>query len=89
MLWGLILIGIVVVVTFGLGYVNYRLGKAGKSKKVGLVIPVAYVAVRLIMALVQKPNLGTLIVDLLPGLVVAGIYYALYVHGTKKAAGGN
>ncbi|WP_461213828.1 hypothetical protein [Lacticaseibacillus sp. GG6-2] len=85
MMLGLILIVAVVVITIGLGYVNYALGKLGKSKQVGLVIPVAYCVVRLVMALVQKPNLGALLVALIPALIIAWVYYVLYRNGLRKA----
>ena len=83
MLGIMLMIG-VVVVTIGLGWASFALGKAGKPQKVGLVIPIGYFAVRMLMVLVQRPHLGTLLLDLLPGAVIAGIYYALYVNGRHR-----
>lgn len=84
MLMGVILIVGVVVVTIGLGFVNYYIGKHGAAPKIGAIIPVGYFAVRVLMALVKKPNLGQLFVAMIPAAIIAAVYYQLYRNGIRR-----
>lgn len=84
MVLGLILIGIVVVLTIVLGLLNYRIGKRGKPRQYGVIIPVAYFAIRVAMTAMAHGKNGSVTSSVTGALVVAAIYYVLYLYGTRN-----
>ncbi|ARO02022.1 hypothetical protein BIZ31_01625 [Lactiplantibacillus plantarum] len=73
------------VVTLGLGYWSYLLGKRNQSNFVGTVIPVAYFAVRAILAVMIQTTTHGLVSSLVGGLLFSLIYYGLFVWGKHRA----
>ncbi|CDN27134.1 hypothetical protein [Lactiplantibacillus plantarum] len=80
-----ILIGLITaVITIGLGYWSYILGKRNKSNIVGSVIPVGYFIVRLVFVLVLGEGVRELITSLVGNLVITVIYVLLFVWGRQR-----
>ncbi|MCG0632052.1 integral membrane protein [Lactiplantibacillus plantarum] len=74
-----IVIGLITaVITIGLGYWSYILGKRNKSNLVGSVIPVGYFIVRLVFVLVLGEGVRELITSLVGNLVITVIYVLLF-----------
>ncbi len=74
-----IVIGLITaVITIGLGYWSYILGKRNKSNLVGSVIPVGYFIVRLVFVLVLGEDVRELITSLVGNLVITVIYVLLF-----------
>ena len=70
-----IVIGLITaVITIGLGYWSYILGKRNKSNLVGSVIPVGYFIVRLVFVLVLGEGVRELITSLVGNLVITVTY---------------
>ena len=82
----ILIIGLLLlVVTLGLGYWSYLLGKRNQSNFVGTVIPVAYFAVRAILAVMTQTTTHGLVSSLLGSLLFSLIYYGLFVGGKHRA----
>ncbi|MCM2586101.1 hypothetical protein [Lactiplantibacillus plantarum] len=82
----ILIIGLLLlVVTLGLGYWSYLLGKRNQSNFVGTVIPVAYFAVRAILAVMIQTTTHGLVSSLVGGLLFSLIYYGLFVWGKHRA----
>ncbi|EIW15014.1 putative membrane protein [Lactiplantibacillus pentosus KCA1] len=80
-----ILIGLItVVITIGLGYWSYALGKRSKSNLVGSIIPVGYFIVRLAFALVLGEDVREMITSLVGNLVITVVYILLFVWGRQR-----
>ncbi|MGA3555391.1 hypothetical protein ACA614_03350 [Lactiplantibacillus plantarum] len=80
-----IVIGLITaVITIGLGYWSYALGKCNKSNLVGSVIPVGYFIVRLVFVLVLGEGVRELITSLVGNLVITVIYVLLFVWGRQR-----
>ncbi len=79
----IIIIGVVIIgITLGLGYWSYLLGKRNQSNFVGTVIPVAYFAVRAILAVMTQTTTHGLVSSLVGSLLFSLIYYGLFVWGS-------
>ena len=76
---------LVMVITLGLGVWSYLLGKRNQSNFVGTVIPVAYFAVRAILAVMTQTATHGLVSSLVGSLLFSLIYYGLFVGGTHRA----
>ncbi|WP_280948743.1 hypothetical protein [Lactiplantibacillus plantarum] len=82
----ILIIGLLLlVVMLGLGYWSYLLGKRNQSNFVGTVIPVAYFAVRAILAVMIQTTTHGLVSSLVGGLLFSLIYYGLFVWGKHRA----
>ena len=80
-----IVIGLITaVITIGLGYWSYILGKRNKSNLVGSVIPVGYFIVRLAFALLLGEGVREMITSLVGNLVFTFIYVLLFVSGRQR-----
>ena len=78
----ILIIGLLLlVVTLGLGYWSYLLGKRNQSNFVGTVIPVAYFAVRAILAVMTQTATHGLVSSLVGSLLFSLIYYGLFAWG--------
>ncbi|MCT3222645.1 hypothetical protein EFO81_08140, partial [Lactiplantibacillus plantarum] len=72
----ILIIGLLLlVVTLGLGYWSYLLGKRNQSNFVGTIIPVAYFAVRAILAVMTQTAAHGLVSSLVGSLLFSLIYY--------------
>ncbi|WP_076655683.1 hypothetical protein [Lactiplantibacillus plantarum] len=81
----ILIIGLLLlVVTLGLGYWSYLLGKRNQSNFVGTVIPVAYFAVRAILAVMTQTATHGLVSSLVGSLLFSLIYYGLFVWGKHR-----
>ena len=76
---------LVMVITLGLGYWSYLLGKRNQSNFVGTIIPVAYFAVRAILAVMTQTTTHGLVSSLVGSLLFSLIYYGLFVGGKHRA----
>ena len=76
---------LVMVITLGLGVWSYLLGKRNQSNFVGTVIPVAYFAVRAILAVMTQTATHGLVSSLVGSLLFSLIYYGLFVWGKHRA----
>ena len=82
----ILIIGLLLlVVTLGLGYWSYLLGKRNQSNFVGTIIPVAYFAVRAILAVMTQTTTHDLVLSLVGSLLFSLIYYGLFVGGKHRA----
>ena len=82
----ILIIGLLLlVVTLGLGYWSYLLGKRNQSNFVGTVIPVAYFAVRAILAVMTQTTTHGLVSSLVGSLLFSLIYYGLFAWGKHRA----
>ncbi|MDE4475079.1 hypothetical protein C1S38_04185 [Lactiplantibacillus plantarum] len=80
-----IVIGLITaVITIGLGYWGYILGKRNKSNIVGSVIPAGYFIVRLVFVLVLGEGVRELITSLVGNLVITVVYVLLFVWGRQR-----
>ncbi|QYC98202.1 hypothetical protein HZF13_01655 [Lactiplantibacillus plantarum] len=80
-----IVIGLITaVITIGLGYWSYILGKCNKSNIVGSVIPAGYFIVRLVFVLVLGEGVRELITSLVGNLVITVVYVLLFVWGRQR-----
>ena len=78
----ILIIGLLLlVVTLGLGYWSYLLGKRNQSNFVGTVIPVAYFAVRAILAVMTQTTTHGLVSSLVGSLLFSLAYYGLSAWG--------
>ncbi|GAB6199878.1 hypothetical protein FIV11_06515 [Lactiplantibacillus plantarum] len=78
----ILIIGLLLlVVTLGLGYWSYLLGKRNQSNFVGTIIPVAYFAVRAILAVMTQTAAHGLVSSLVGSLLFSLIYYGLFAWG--------
>jgi hypothetical protein len=76
---------LVMVITLGLGYWSYLLGKRNQSNFVGTIIPVAYFAVRAILAVMTQTATHGLVSSLVGSLLFSLIYYGLFAWGKHRA----
>lgn len=81
----LALILLVVVLTIGLGYWNFKLGQKGKSYGVGLIIPVGYFIVMVVMTSMSHGKNGSLASSVVSSLFMAIIYFIVFTWGVKGA----
>ncbi|MBX4157849.1 hypothetical protein VZM76_01715 [Lactiplantibacillus plantarum] len=82
----ILIIGLLLlVVTLGLGYWSYLLGKRNQSNFVGTIIPVAYFAVRAILAVMTQTTTHGLVSSLVGSLLFSLIYYGLFAWGKHRA----
>ncbi|QBX94976.1 hypothetical protein [Lactiplantibacillus plantarum] len=78
----ILIIGLLLlVVTLGLGYWSCLLGKRNQSNFVGTIIPVAYFAVRAILAVMTQTAAHGLVSSLVGSLLFSLIYYGLFAWG--------
>ncbi|WP_455583434.1 hypothetical protein [Lactiplantibacillus pentosus] len=81
-----ILIGtITAVITIGLGYWNYVLGKRKKSSLVGSVIPAGYFVVRLIFAFLLCEGAKELVTSISGNVVITVVYVLLFIWGKQRS----
>jgi len=81
----IILIGLLVlVVTIGLGYWDYVLGRHNQSKLVGAIIPMGYFIVRAISAVTTQQTTRGLVTSLTGSLLFSLVYYGLFVLGKRR-----
>ncbi|WP_420324101.1 hypothetical protein, partial [Lactiplantibacillus herbarum] len=72
----IVLIGLLLlVITLGLGYWSYVLGKRNQTNLVGAIIPAVYFIVRALLAVMMQSTTRGLITSLVGSL----IYYGLFV----------
>jgi hypothetical protein len=76
---------LVMVITLGLGVWSYLLGKRNQSNFVGTIIPVAYFAVRAILAVMTQTTTHGLVSSLVGSLLFSLIYYGLFAWGKHRA----
>ena len=82
----IVVIGLfLLAVTLGLGYWSYLLGKRNQSNFVGTIIPVAYFAVRAILAVMTQTATHGLVSSLVGSLLFSLIYYGLFAWGKHWA----
>lgn len=81
----LFLILLVVVITFGLGYWNFKLGQKGKSYGIGLIIPVGYFIAMVAMTAMAHGKNGSLSSSVVSSLLIAAVYYIVFTWGLKGA----
>ena len=82
----ILIIGLLLlVVTLGLGYWSYLLGKRNQSNFVGTVIPVAYFAVRAILAVMTQTTTHGLVSSLVGSLLFSLIYYGVFAGGSTAS----
>ncbi|WP_436703496.1 hypothetical protein [Lactiplantibacillus plantarum] len=80
-----IVLGVITaVITLGLGYWSYILGKRNKSNIVGSVIPAGYFIVRLVFVLVVGEGVRELITSVVGNLVITVVYVLLFVWGRQR-----
>ena len=78
----IVVIGLfLLAVTLGLGYWSYLLGKRNQSNFVGTIIPVAYFAVRAILAVMIQTTTHGLVSSLVGSLLFSLAYYGLSAWG--------
>ncbi|MFD1484918.1 hypothetical protein ACFQ5J_06725 [Lacticaseibacillus baoqingensis] len=80
----LILILLIVVITIALGVVNYQLGKHGRSRQTGVIIPIAYFIIRVAMTIMAHGENGSVLSSATGALLVAVLYYAAFVWGMRR-----
>ncbi|WP_348980637.1 hypothetical protein T1J70_11475 [Lactiplantibacillus plantarum] len=66
-------------ITLGLGLWSYWLRKRAQTNLVDVIIPVAYFAVRAILAVMIQTTTHGLVSSLVGGLLFSLIYYGLFV----------
>ncbi|MGX7693233.1 hypothetical protein ACWPXM_14010 [Lactiplantibacillus plantarum] len=72
-------------ITLGLGLWSYWLGKRTQTNLVDVIIPVAYFAVRAILAVMTQTATHGLVSSLVGSLLFSLIYYGLFVWGKHRA----
>lgn len=81
----IILIGLLVlVVTIGLGYWNYVLGRHNQANLVGAIIPLGYFIVRAISAVTTQQTTRGMVISLAGSLLIGLVYYGLYILGKHR-----
>ncbi|WP_048000503.1 hypothetical protein [Lactiplantibacillus herbarum] len=81
-----VLIGLLlIVITLGLGYWSYVLGKRNSTNLVGAIIPAVYFIVRALLAVMMQGSTRELITSLIGSLIFSLIYYGLFVWGKHRA----
>jgi len=81
-----IIIGLITaVITVGLGYWSYVLGKQRKTNLIGSVIPLGYFIVRAIFAVTMGDGTQELLTSLVGSLVIALVYFGLFAWGKHRA----
>lgn len=82
----LIIALLTVIVTIGLGYGNYALGRNGKSNRTGLIIPGVYLVLRLLLTVLVGSALRAVLASILGSVIFGVVYYALFKWGQSKSA---
>ncbi|WP_316409752.1 hypothetical protein [Lactiplantibacillus plantarum] len=72
-------------ITLGLGLWSYWLRKRTQTNLVDVIIPVAYFAVRAILAVMKQTATHGLVSSLVGSLLFSLIYYGLFVGGKHRA----
>ncbi|MDV9113930.1 MULTISPECIES: hypothetical protein [Lactiplantibacillus] len=72
-------------ITLGLGLWSYWLRKRTQTNLVDVIIPVAYFAVRAILAVMTQTATHGLVSSLVGSLLFSLIYYGLFVWGKHRA----
>ncbi|MGQ2196543.1 hypothetical protein [Lactiplantibacillus plantarum] len=72
-------------ITLGLGLWSYWLRKRAQTNLVDVIIPVAYFAVRAILAVMTQTATHGLVSSLVGSLLFSLIYYGLFVWGKHRA----
>ncbi|MET7104188.1 hypothetical protein [Lactiplantibacillus plantarum] len=72
-------------ITLGLGLWSYWLRKRTQTNLVDVIIPVAYFAVRAILAWMTQTTTHGLVSSLVGSLLFSLIYYGLFVWGKHRA----
>ncbi|WP_315971868.1 hypothetical protein [Lactiplantibacillus plantarum] len=72
-------------ITLGLGLWSYWLRKRTQTNLVDVIIPVAYFAVRAILAVMIQTATHGLVSSLVGSLLFSLIYYGLFVWGKHRA----
>lgn len=85
MILALFLILLVVAITFGLGFWNFKLGQAGKSYGVGLIIPAGYFVAMVGMTAMAHGKNGSLSSSVVSSLLIAAVYFIVFTWGVKGA----
>jgi len=74
---------VMVLVTVGLGVLQYQLGKKQKTRLIGSIVPVGYFVMRVLMALFTSDDTTAITTSIVGSLIIAAIYYFIY-SVTKK-----
>ena len=81
----IIIWAVIIGITLGLGLWSYWLRKRTQTNLVDVIIPVAYFAVRAILAVMTQTTTHGLVSSLLGSLLFSLIYYGLFVGGKHRA----
>ena len=81
----IIIWAVIIGITLGLGLWSYWLRKRTQTNLVDVIIPVAYFAVRAILAVMTQTATHGLVSSLVGSLLFSLIYYGLFVWGKHRA----
>jgi len=76
---------ITAVITFGLGFWSYVLGKRNQTNLIGGIIPAGYFIVRVIFAVTLREGTHELITSLVGNLCITIILVGLFFWGKQRA----
>ena len=79
---------ITAVITIGLGYWSYVIGKHNQTNLIGSIIPAGYFIVRVIFAVVLCEGSQELITSLAGNLAITIIFVGLFAWGKQRAGKG-
>lgn len=74
---------VILLITIGLAFGSYRVGKHGVSVGKGLIIPIGYLVLRMLLTIGASAQ--QMLTSLIGAIVIAAAYYGLYALGKSKA----
>ncbi len=72
------------LITVALGFMQYRLGKKNKSNKIGMIIPIIYFAIRVLVILYVSDVKGSVFTSVIGAIIIAGIYWWIFLSARKR-----
>jgi uncharacterized MnhB-related membrane protein len=80
--YGLVALAMILI-TVGLGVMQYQIGKKQKTRSIGLIAPIVYFAIRVLITLFTSNDTTAIATAIVGALIISVIYYLIY-SVTKK-----
>ena len=80
-----IIVVLTLAITIGLGFLQNSLGKKQKDNRTGMIAPIAYLIIRILLVLFTSNQDEQIITSIFGTLIIAGIYWWIFVAARKRA----
>lgn len=80
-----IIVVLTLIITIGLGFLQNNLGKKQKDNRTGMIAPIAYLVIRILLVLFTSNQDEQIITSIIGAFIIAGIYWWIFASVRKRA----